>query len=300
MNRILSEKFMKKLLILLVAASLAFAAQAAPKKLLVVTTTTGFRHASIPTLKKMLSELSQQSGEFTVDFVDQPPGQAPTGFPKKLKADATPEEKKAFDDAAAKWSDSLKTVLLKLSPDNLKNYDGVVFASTTGDLPIPDQQGFLDWIKAGHAFIGIHAAADTFHGWPGYIDMLGGVFRHHGPQTNVVCLNQDPKNPATASLPAAWSIQQEEIYQFSNYVPANVHELLIMDKHPETGEAGHFAVSWCKNYGDGRVFYTSLGHRDDIIDPDPNVKDRKNDVEISKAYRAHVLGGIEWALGLKK
>jgi len=285
---------MKKLLIILMAASLAFAAQAAPKKLLVVTTTTGFRHASIPTLKKMLSELAQQSGEFTVDFIDQPPG-----LPKKLKADATPEEKKAFDDAEAKWNDSLKTVLLRLSPDNLKNYDGVVFASTTGDLPIPDQQGFLDWIKAGHAFIGIHAASDTFHGWPGYIDMLGGEFKHHGVQTNVVCLNQDPQNPATASLPAAWNISQEEIYQFKNYDGAKVHELLIMDKHPETGEAGHFAVSWCKNYGDGRVFYTSLGHREDIIDPDPDLKDRKNSVEISKAYRAHVLGGIEWALGLK-
>jgi type 1 glutamine amidotransferase len=290
---------MKKILTILIATSLAFAAQAEPKKLLVVTTTTGFRHASIPTLKKMLTELGQQSGEFTVDFVDQPPGGALTGFPKKLKADATPEEKQAFDDAQAKWNDSLKTALQKLSPDNLKNYDGVVFASTTGDLPIPDQPGFLDWIKAGHAFIGIHAAADTFHGWPGYIDMLGGEFKHHGVQTNVVCLNQDPQNPAMASLPAAWSISQEEIYQFKNYDGTKVHELLVMDKHPETGEAGRFAVSWCKNYGDGRVFYTSLGHREDIIDPDPEMKNRKNSVEISKAYRAHVLGGIEWALDLK-
>jgi hypothetical protein len=53
----------------------------------------------------------------------------------------------------------LKVVLQKLSPESLKNYDGVMFMSTTGDLPIPDKQGFLDWIKAGHAFIGIHAAA---------------------------------------------------------------------------------------------------------------------------------------------
>jgi len=26
----------------------------------------------------------------------------------------------------------------------------VIFDSTTGNLPIPDMQGFLDWIKAGH------------------------------------------------------------------------------------------------------------------------------------------------------
>ena len=63
---------------------------------------------------------------------------------------------------------------------------------------------------------------------------------------------------------------------------------------------GRFPVTWSKTYGKGRVFYTSLGHREDIIDPDPKLKDRVNSVEISKAYNAHVLGGIEWALGLKK
>ena len=271
-----------------------------PKKLLVVTTTTGFRHASIPTLEKVLAQLGQTSGEFTVDYVQQPPGHAANGFPGKPKKDASPEETKAFAEAEAKWNASLQQVLQKLSPENLKNYDGVVFASTTGDLPLPDKQGFLDWIKAGHAFIGIHAASDTFHGYPDFAAMLGGEFEHHGPQTDVIALNQDPKHPATAKLPAAWSINQEEIYQFKNYHADAVHDLLIMDKHPEhKDQAGHFAMSWCKNYGQGRVFYTSLGHREDVIDTDPNLKDRKNPVTVAQTYQAHVLGGIEWALGLK-
>jgi type 1 glutamine amidotransferase len=272
----------------------------APKKLLVVTTTTGFRHASIPTLEKMLSQLAKESGEFTVDFVEQPPGHAATGFPKKLKADASEADKAAFNANEAKFDAALKVALQKLSPENLKNYDGVIFASTTGDLPLPDQQGFLDWIKAGHAFVGIHSASDTFHGYPEFIAMLGGEFAHHGPQVSVDCLNQDPRHPATAALPAAWTITQEEIYQFTNYNAANVHDLLIMDKHPEHKEqSGHFPVSWCKEFGAGKIFYTSLGHREDIIDTDPNLKDRKNSVDIAKTYQAHVLGGIEWALGLK-
>ncbi|HVU28304.1 MAG TPA: ThuA domain-containing protein [Verrucomicrobiae bacterium] len=279
---------MKTILTFIAVISVAVTLNAAPKKLLVVVTTTGFRHSSIPTLEKVLTQLGKSSGEFTVDFVEQPPGHTPIGFPKKLDADAE-----------AKWQNDLKTALQKLSPDNLKNYDGVVFASTTGDLPIPDKQGFLDWIKAGHAFIGIHAASDTFHGWPGYIDMLGGEFMHHGRQVSVDCLNQDPQNPATANLPKVWTIQQEEIYQFKNYDPAKVHDLLILDKHPETGAPGHYAVSWCKDYGAGKVFYTSLGHREDLIDTDPNIRDRKNSVETSKIYQAHLLGGIEWALGLK-
>ncbi len=291
---------MKKTFLFLAVMMMAALLQAAPKKLLVVTTTTGFRHSSIPTAEKILAQLAKDSGEFTVEFVQQPPGHAETGFPVKLKADASEADKAAFNAAEAAWNEKLKLALQKLSPESLKNYDGVMFVSTTGDLPIPDKQGFLNWVRAGHAFIGIHAAADTFHGWPGYIDMLGGEFTHHGAQVSVDCINVDPANPATAHLPKVWTISQEEIYQFKNYDPAKVHDLLILEKHPETGEPGHYGVCWCKDYGAGKVFYTSLGHREDIWDADPDLKDRKNSIEISKAYQQHVLGGIEWALGLKK
>ena len=308
---------MKKLFTLIAAAALlAVTVQAAPKKLLVVSTTTGFRHSSISTLEKMLSQLAKDSGEFTVDFVEQPPGK-PTA-PKKpapLKADALESAKEAyhiaeekfnqdqatFNAAEANWDEALKAALQKLSPASLKNYDGVVFASTTGSspLPLPDAPGFFEWLKAGHAFIGLHAASDM-HGWPEYTEMIGGEFARHGPQVSVDCLNQDSKHPATAALPATWTVQLEEIYQFKSYDPAKVHELLTMDKHPEhKDQSGHFPVSWCKDYGTGKVFYTSLGHREDVIDADPAMKDRKNSVAVSKAYQAHVLGGIEWALGLK-
>lgn len=290
---------MKKALVLLAAVIAAgvtaLRAADAPKKLLVVTTTTGFRHSSIPTAERILTQLGADSGAYTVDLVEQPPGE-----PGKLNSDATDDQKAAYQTAKDQWDASMKTALEKLSPDSLKNYDGVVFASTTGDLPIPDKEGFLNWIKAGHAFIGIHAASDTFHGWPGYIDMLGGEFMRHGRQVAVDCLNQDPQSPATAMLGASFHISQEEIYQFKNYDPAKVHDLLILDKHPESGAPGHYAVSWCKYYGKGRVFYTSLGHREDVWDADPNLRDRKNDPAISKLYQQHVLGGIKWALGLEQ
>jgi len=287
--------------VLLVIALAVTTLHAEPKKLLVVTTTTGFRHSSIPTLEKILSQLGKDSGEFTVDFVQQPPGHAATGFPAVLKKDATDAEKTAFAAAEALWNDQLKAALQKLSPEHLKSYDGVVFASTTGDLPLPDKQGFLDWIRAGHAFIGIHAASDTFHGFPEFSAMLGGEFEHHGPQVSVDCLNQDAANPATAHLGQSWMIAQEEIYQFKNYDAARVHDLLILDQKPQAPfTPGHFPVSWCKDFADGKVFYTSLGHREDLIDADPKLKDRKNTPEMARAYQQHVLGGIEWALGLKK
>ena len=284
---------MKTLLSLLAATVVATSLHAAPKRLLVVTTTTGFRHSSIPTAEKILQQLADSSGEFTVDFVHQPPGK-PT-----LPPGATDDQKAAYAVQEQKWEVTLAAALEKLSPASLANYDGVAFVSTTGDLPIPDKAGFLDWIRQGHGFIGIHAASDTFHGWPDYIQMLGGEFKRHGRQVSVVCLNQDPSNPATAGLPNAWKIDQEEIYQFKNYDPSKVHELLVLDRHPETGAPGRFPVSWCKSYGAGRVFYTSLGHRQDMWNDDPGLNDRKNDPAVSKAFQNHVLGGIEWALGIQ-
>jgi len=267
------------------------------KKLLVIEITTGFRHASIDTIEKVLAQLGADSGEFTLDIVAQPPFK-----PQPPGNTATDAEKAAFAGAEAKWEIPAKEALQKLSPESLKNYDGVVFNNTSGDLPVPDPQGFLDWIKAGHAFIGIHAASDTFHQWPAFIEMLGGEFDYHGAQVGIECVNADPKHPATAHLGKTWTITQEEVYQFKNYDPAKVHELLWLDKSPDPlpkQVSGHYPVAWCKTYGTGRVFFTSLGHREDIIVTDPHIKDRVNSVEISKAFQQHLLGGIQWALGLK-
>jgi type 1 glutamine amidotransferase len=287
----------------------------APKRLLVVTVTLGFRHSSIPTAEKVLSQIAAKSGAFTVDFVNQPEGQPanPGHEPTPPPATATAGEQAAYasalarHDAAAKaaaaasglWMERVKQALRALSPGNLKNYDGVVFCSTTGDLPIPDQEGFLNWIKDGHAFIGIHAASDTFHHWPGYLDMLGGEFLKHGKQLGVEAINMDPKNPATADLPPKWAIPQEEIYNFKDYDPAKVHELLTLGISPLDGAPGHFPVSWCKMYGKGRVFYTSLGHREDIWDTDPSIPHRINPPEVAEKFQGLLLGGIEWALGLE-
>src|SRR3989475_7721535 len=150
----------------LISSSLALTltSQAAPKKVLVVTVTKGFRHSSIPTAEKILGELARKSGAFDVDYVRN-------------------------DEEMAQ----------KMTAAALKNYDGVIFANTTGDLPLPDKHAFLDWIKSGKAFVGMHSATDTFRGHQPldpYVEMIGGEFKHHDKQAEVDCINQDPKHPA--------------------------------------------------------------------------------------------------------
>jgi type 1 glutamine amidotransferase len=85
-----------------------------------------------------------------------------------------------------------------------------------------------------------------------------------------------------------------------NFNRDTVHMLLSLDKEPNKKTPGYYPVSWCKEYGKGRVFYTSLGHREDIWDDDtPSNFKRMNPPEVSKAYQKHILGGIKWALGLE-
>jgi uncharacterized protein len=266
-----------------------------PKHVLVVSTTVGFRHDSIPTAENILGELAQKSGMFTVDYA-----RVDVKDPQYKGADGKPDK--------AKYGPVVARVLAeKMSPAALKNYDAVIFANTTGDLPLPDKEAFLDWIKSGKGFIGIHSAADTFDvtrefpGYAPYIEMLGGEFKTHGPQVEVDAINQDSQCPACRHLPRSWKVF-DEIYQFKNFDRAKVHGLLTLDKHPNDKTPGDYPISWTKEYGKGRVFYTSLGHREDIWDP--NWKDskgeRKNSPEIAQAYQQHLLGGIQWALGLDK
>jgi hypothetical protein len=219
----------------------------APPRLLVVTVTKGFRHESIPAVERLAERLAGRSGAFTVDYA------------------RTDEELAA-----------------KLGPTGRHAYDGVYFAHTSGDLPIPDPPGLLDWIAAGHAFVGTHSASDTFPGFEPYLDMLGGHFRRHGEQAKVSLLVKDASHPSTKGIPQPLEVL-DEIYEFERYDPSRVRLLLHVARHPETGAPGEFPLAWTRDHGKGRVFYTALGHREDVL--------------ASDWYGAHLLAGIRWALG---
>ncbi|KAF0180160.1 MAG: hypothetical protein FD161_938 [Limisphaerales bacterium] len=312
-------KTFRPVLAFLATLALAAAAQAAPKSVLVVTTTTGFRHSSIEVAEKVIAQLGEQSGAFTVDYARVTPPSVPrkpnapkaTGDEKKDSA-----AKKRYDEELAKYqadeprikdltkkyADDQKRVLAeKMSAEALKKYDAIIFANTTGDLPLPDREAFIKWVESGKGFCAMHSGSDTFHGFRPYVEMLGGEFRTHGPQVTVTAVNKAPQHPATKHLPARWEIF-DEIYEFKSHEQGGVKELLSMDQHPHTKAPGYNGMSWYRNVGKGRVFYTSLGHREDMWDPawKDGGGNRKNPPAIALAYQQHILGGIKWALGLEK
>ena len=237
-------------LLLATAASLdgGGGAAAAPKRLLVVSVTKGYRHDSIPIAERVIGELARESAAFTVDY-----------------ARTEAELAKAT------------------SPQALQGLDGVVFANTTGDLPLPDPEALIEWIESGKALVGFHSASDTFHGFRPFVETLGGEFDYHRQQAKVTPRLDDPTHPATRDWPENLEVF-DEIYLFKGWRPERVHALVSLGRHPNSGEPGYYPLAWSRSAGKGRVFYTALGHRADVVE--------------SSWFRRHLLGGTLWALGL--
>jgi type 1 glutamine amidotransferase len=226
-------------------SSLTHLAGAEGKEVLVVSVTTGFRHDSIPVAEEVLEGLAARN-HLSIDFA---------------RTEAEMGQ--------------------KMTRAALQRYDLIVFANTTGDLPLPDRDAFLGWLAAGHGFVGVHSAADTFHGYLPYLEMLGGEFETHGDQSSVVLDVIDDDHPSTRELASRLTVF-EEIYQFRRFDPSRVRLLITLDRHPNTGEPGLFPISWVRSHGRGRVFYTALGHREDVW--------------LAPWFQQHLEGALRWAI----
>jgi type 1 glutamine amidotransferase len=220
-------------------------------RVLVVTHTTGFRHGSIPVAESTLDTIGRTSSLYSTSFA------------------------RTADDVAR-----------LLTPSALAAFDAVVFANTTGNLGIGDLNGFLNWVADGHGFAAMHSASDTYHDEPAYLAMLGNEFLTHGAETTVDAIVENAAHPASAPLGTRLRIF-DEIYRFARGNRGDVTMLLSLDRFPDDGlpDAGRPAdlpLAWARTHGRGRVFYTALGHRDDVWQ--------------NATYQQHVLGGIRWAL----
>lgn len=179
-----------------------------------------------------------------------------------------------------------------ITAENLTKFDAVLFY-TTGELPISEsgRQALLDWIRAGGAFVGSHCATDTFYEFPEYMDMIGGAFAGHPWHKEVGVRVEAPGHPAVAHLGASFKIT-DEIYQFRDFRRYPLRVLMTLDPDSiddfDKGrrDDGDYALAWCREYGEGAMFYTALGHREDVWD-DPR-------------FQEHLMAGIEWAIAAPK
>jgi type 1 glutamine amidotransferase len=158
---------------------------------------------------------------------------------------------------------------------NLDYFDAVAFF-TTGELPLDDQQkaDLLSFVRDdGKGFIGMHSAGDTFYKWPEYVELLGGWFDAHPWNTfPAPIIVEDRDSNMTRHLPKEIVIH-DEIYQYKNFSRDKVRVLMRLDENKIDLNNKNvrrtdkdFAVAWTKSFGKGRVFATTLGHREEVYD----------------------------------
>jgi uncharacterized protein len=197
-----------------------------------------------------------------------------------------------------------------LAPDRLAEWDVLVFY-TTLDLtqpgkdknpPMPPEgkPALLEAVRKGKGFIGIHAATDTFlsgddpfadngEAADPYIKMLGGEFIVHGEQQTARLIVHDRKFPGLAAWPAQLDLQ-EEWYSFKN-LGKDLHVLMSVDtwslKNSGPGNSAYrrppYPVTWTRMHGKGRLFYTALGHREDVWNSTP--------------FQEMLVGALKWTSG---
>jgi type 1 glutamine amidotransferase len=191
-------------------------------------------------------------------------------------------------------------------PDNLRRFDAVCFNNTTGVLFDEQElrQSLLDFVAGGKGFVGIHAAGATFVQWPEYDqwpafgEMLGG-YENGGhpwkPHETISLKLDDPAHPVNAAFGGNPFDISDEVFQFqAPYSRAKVRVLLSIDTEktdmnprrrflPERLADRDFAISWVKSYGNGRVFYSALGHNPHVF--------------WNGRVLQHFLAGIQFALG---
>ncbi len=214
------------------------------------------------------------------------------GFEHGVVKRATPDElshaERSLVDAAGKRFDVTATKDCSvISAEGLRDFDAVLFY-TTGNLPISEENrlALIDWVEGGGAFVGIHCATDTMYECEPYMEMIGGAFDGHPWHEDVVLDVEDRLHPSTRHLGDSWELI-DEIYQFKWFRRHPLQALLKLSGQKADLSKGKRADgdnvnAWCKLWGEGRVFYTALGHRPELWQ--------------DQRFLKHLFGGVRWAI----
>jgi uncharacterized protein len=240
------------------------------RKLLVYVQANTFRTPGEPYVNQLLKMLAEKTGAFEVDF-----------------------------------SSDIDVFL----PQNLNKYDAFLLNSTVNmnknnvsmsETATPEIcKSILEFVKSGKGVIGMHGAVDNFNQWPAGQELLGNLFRGHPWNENGAWAVKvdEPDNVLNAPFKGHRGFRiVSELYASQPPIYSRDNQLVILsldmtdkttaaqatsDADKDTG------ISWIKNYGKGRVFYTNFGH---------GGNHKGLELENTPVI-THILLGIQWALG---
>jgi type 1 glutamine amidotransferase len=264
-----------------------------PRRILILARAQGFVHSSIPLAARTIEALGEKTGA---------------------------------------WTSVITYDAADITAANLKQYDAVFLASTTGTfLDDPADQAataarraaLLDFVRGGKGLAAIHAATDSYHGgaapqangpvdggqplWPDFNRLIGGYFKWHWLYpTQIVVKIDDPESPINVPftyvnrgsgvrLPRPFSIV-DEVYTFNetSWSRANAHVLTSIDYAKMPAEVKAQEASPRRSDSDYALSYIRREGSGRVF-----VEVLGHDESIYKLtpMLAHILAGVQYALG---
>jgi len=258
----------------------AIAEPQAARKLLIYSATAGYRHRCIPIAQVALEGLGKSTGAYEAVVSDD---------------------------------------LSNFEKDALSEFDAVLMLNSTGDIFMPNSkkerkkfsddewtallarherliENLVTYVEEGGGLAGIHAATDACKGNHEYTETIGGAFDSHPWTSNseVTVVVTEPEHAIIK--PVFEGIDdfriKDEIYQFAKGTasPKKLRILLNLDpersdkpKQKPKRDRNDLPICWVQKVGKGRVFYSSLGHN--------------NDLYWNPLILKHYLAGLQFALG---
>jgi len=164
----------------------------------------------------------------------------------------------------------------------VSNFNGAPWSKAT-------QAALTSFIQDGGGLVVVHAADNAFPEWKEYNQMIGlggwggrnersgpyvrfkegklvrdntpGGGGSHGAQHPFLVVVRDAKHPITAGLPSAWLHASDELYDRLRGPAENMTVLATAFADKSQGGSGeHEPMLMAIDFGQGRVFHTTLGH----------------------------------------
>lgn len=170
-----------------------------------------------------------------------------------------------------------------------RGYDVVVLNYNGADWTKPTRDDLSDYVKGGGGLVIVHAADNSFPGWPEYNRMIGvggwggrteksgpylrfkdgkmvrdlspGNGGSHGKKHAFVVETFTPDHPIVKGLPTSWMHAEDELYDRLRGPAEGITVLATAYSDASTGGSGEAEpMLMVIDYGQGRVFHTTLGH----------------------------------------
>ena len=170
-----------------------------------------------------------------------------------------------------------------LNAKDLAKFSLIVFY-TQGDFSVPGVDGapsmnpggveaLVEWIHNGGGFVGYHSATDTLRSNANepatlFTKTIGAAFLSHGRQFRGTVRVVDSKHPTMRNIPDGLDLL-DEWYLFQQMNTEDIHVLATLEPGPEREkqaqyDVASYPIAWCRELGQGRVFYNAMGHRADV------------------------------------